>query len=295
MSWSYNQIDVYFLVQDLPLGVGEVNLDDHSDPINNPVWIAASQYGILRGRITLTPSQLNNPTSVTIPGLNGVIYSSMASRTNAKLQFEILVENSWVHNEHDHGLVASRIDLLRSLIRDAKVFSYKMPGVEPNFYLKATKKAECTITDADRNCSLIQGQIEVVPFKYRFAGNVYHTVEPNNWYEHESHYPDGVAKPIIYFHSGGSGVVNLNISSDPVLGPAQYNQVECKNVPAGTILDTGKCLAYYDDIEGVRNPMNDHFVGDYTKLWIPRNRDCYFSSTNGINRYLVYTMEGVDL
>lgn len=290
MSWSYNQIDVYFLLEDLPLGVTEMTLvDDPIDDENTGKWWPASLFGLVRGRPTLTRSQMNTNNSITIPGLNGTIYNSFSTRGNAKLQFDILVENSWVHNEEDNGSVVNRVDMLQMLMTNAKYISYKMPGVAANtFYLETTLKADCTVTDADKDCSVIQAQIEVVPFKHKFSGNQARYLSEQAWFHYETHHPDGVAKPILLFNTGGSGYLICTTDS------RGSNQIICSNVPAGTILDTGKCLAYVEDDElGIVN-VNDKFEGDYTNFWFPRN-DSIIMSSNGMGNINVYTMEGVDI
>lgn len=294
MSWAYNQIDVYFLTQDLPLGVSRINLDDNTDPTNNPLWIPASRYGILRGRPTLTPSQLNSGNTVSIPGRDGVIYPSMSTRGNAKLQFDVLIENSWVHNTEDDGSVAKRMDIMMALIRDAKCISYKMPGVPATFYLIPTKKAEGTITNADENCGIVQAQIEVFPRKMWFAGNYTNQISSGNPLISESHYPDGIAKPTFRFSGNNqvTGAIYLAYVDD--YNNSVTEQVYFEDVYPGTVLDTSKCLAYNIHGSGQRDNVNSSFVGDYTKLWIPKNRQ--YTIATSINDILeVYTKEGVDL
>lgn len=281
MSWSYNQIDIYFLLEEMPLGIESVDLED--DEIE---WFAASTYGIVRGRPSLTLSQMQGSTGTTIPGRNGIIYPSYASRGNAKLQFDILVENSWVHNPDDDGTVQERVDMLMALIRDAKTISYKMPGCPADFYLLTTKKADCTITNVDKDCIVIQATIEIIPFKYWFKGNKANVITSAEWLNYYNDYPNGIAKPVLVFKSTGAGTLTVSTDGDSTV-------ISGTDMELYTVLDTNRCLAYVDNGEGRVN-MNSHFTGDYTKLWIPRSGEIIIASTfNGSIDF--YSKEGVDL
>ena len=273
MSWAFNQIDIYLLTGDLPLGV-----------YNTDTFIPVSRYGIVRGRPALTPSQMNTTGSTPIPGKNGVIYPASASNGNAKVQFDVLVENSWVHNETQNGTVQQRADILMALFRDAKVVSYKMPGCPANFYLKTTKKKDFTISNADKDCIVLQCTMEVVPFKYWFEGNKPILVETTRSFE--THYPD-VAKPSFWLaENGNSGRITVN---------GKYiSTATGKTTTRDTIIDTEKGLVYYyDDEFGQIHNVNNDWAGDYKNLWFPRNATFNVSTTVG--PIVVYTKEGVDL
>lgn len=292
MSWAYNQIDIYFMSQEMPLST-----DDTVTPsINDRYWNAASTYGIVRGRPTLTPASMNGQ-GVTIPGRNGTVYSSSSTRGNAKLQIDILVDNSWVHNETQNGTVTSRADILMTLIRDAKYISYKMPGVPADFYLKVTRKVDVTVGNLDKNAVIVQATLEVKPFKYKFTGLKPIIIEPNTAVEIPIKYPNGICKPLLWFRTMyGSGYINFK-------GKSQVLIVD--QVIANTILDTEECLCYLFDEHDEPISQNGKFKGDYRELWIPKiepedvdggqNWNTSKPLWQNIGQIYYYTKEGVDL
>ena len=254
MSWAYNQIDIFFMTQDIPLDITTVE--------NDRYWNKASDFGIVRSRPALTPSSLTG-TSTSIPGRNGTIYPSSATRGNAKLQFDILIENSWVHNIEDDGTVMSRADILMALIRDTKTISYKMPGVEPNFYLKTTRKIDVTIANLDKDGIVVQATMEIKPFKYWFTGNAHITIEPETAAEIPITYPNGICKPLLRFNTAGMGYINF-------MGNSQVIVADISQIVPGTILDTEECLCYVVGANDKPISQNSKFKGDYRELWLPK-------------------------
>lgn len=291
MSWSYNQIDIYFMTQEMPLaGPNEtVGIDERH-------WNKASDFGIVRSRPSLTPSSLNTQ-GTTIPGRNGSVYPSNSTRGNAKLQIDILVENSWVHNETRDGTVASRADILMTIMRDCNYISYKMPGVSADFYLKVTRKIDVTMTNVDKDGAVVQGTFEVKPFKYKFSGLTPIVIDPNTQTNIPVAYPNGVCKPLLLFKTmNGSGHINYR-------GESQV--ITASQVLQNTYLDTENCLCYTVS-GGKAISQNSKFKGDYRKLWIPKRsmedidkgKDYWRTMESiwqNIGLIYYYTKEGVDL
>lgn len=173
MAWAYNQIDAKISPRNNQLG--EVNP-------NNGNWWTISDYGIMRGRPTLTPSSVDSGNNSAIPGRNGNPYPINKRRGNATLEFEVLVVDSWPFKNSELKLY-ERVAQLKAIGARAKRITYKEPGRdlvynnqlqkwEPS-YLSFFIVYNTTVTeqDADEKVSVLKFKMEVHPFKYDFEGN----------------------------------------------------------------------------------------------------------------------------
>ena len=173
MAWAYNQIDVKVSPRDNQLG--EVNP-------NNDNWWTISDFGIMRGRPTITPSTVDSGNNSAIPGRNGNPYPVNKRRGNATLEFEVLVADAWPFQGSSLKLY-ERIARLKAIGISAKRISYKEPGRDliwdetlgqwipgyKSFFI--VYNTTVTEQDADEKCSVLKFKMEVYPFKFDFEGN----------------------------------------------------------------------------------------------------------------------------
>ena len=249
MSWAYNNIDIYVTdTDDLTLDTSVTN------------WVPLSNYGILRGRPSLTLSTVEGDT-ITIKKKDGRPLSIDSSRKNAKLEFEILVVDTWVFT--DTSTVQDRVDILMAMLNSMKRVSYKEPGKEPYFYYVVYSKT-LTLTDADEKAATIKVSLDIHPFEYFFTGNIPVQIPSGGTSEQitvNNSFPCSLAKPIYIL--SGSGTIWVETDG------ANAGVVTAEEAPSATVIDTFRGLAY-----GVENgeivPRNRYFEGDYENLWLPK-------------------------
>lgn len=275
MSWAYNQIDVYISTQDNILGETSVNTNS---------WVPLSIYGILRGRPVLTPSTVEGD-KVTITGRDGRSVSTISSRANAKLEFEILAVDAWPFATlKAQGItVRKRIDILKALLNNTVRITYKEPGRDPDSFF-IVYSTTLTLTDADEKAQSIKVSMELHPFEYWFSGNTQITVAASGSYTFTNQLPDAECYPIYQIPADVSGQPNITVNNN-VLAYTP-NTV----ITTGLItIDTFDQLAYYSPSV---NP-NRYFNGSYDKLTFPVGSNVVHNNTN--KAIYIYTRKGMTL
>lgn len=305
-GWAYNLIDLY--ISDKPNQLGETQ-------ISTVLWDQISLYGLMRGRPTLTPST-NNAQKQTIPGRPGELYSVVQQRSNAKLQFEILVADAWpfaalkAGNNPWLNNVFNRAYYIVDILNNAKRVSYKEPGKPATDYYEVISVTN-EITDSDERAMLIKCTIEIFPFKFSFDGNEAHVVNAaggvnkvewnlkpysecwpvfttNNFSDSSANNFNFVVTAEERVISGSSVTYNT-VRVGHIYVPAE-RLYDFRNVMVGKslIVDTNKLMAYNSDI----SPMNKYLYGDYDKLRFPGG--CYITIQNNSTVTLyVYTRRGI--
>ena len=275
MTWAYNEIDVYVTETDNILG--ETSIDTTS---SNALWVSLSTYGILRGRPTLTSSTFEGD-SVTIKMRDGRPMAIDKSRKNAKLEFEILVADTWTFADRT-DTVWDRINILQTLLNTAKRVSYKEPGKSNTFYY-LVYNTSVTITDADEKAAAVKVSMDIHPFEFFLSGNRKLTVPSNGYLEVANLLPKSQCMPT--FSVTGTGMIAIAEGND-ILG-----SVSCETAPAATILDTFIGIAW-TIVGGEVVNANQCFSGDYETLWLPANRTLRVVNTFANDIY-IYTREGI--
>lgn len=308
-GWAYNLIDLY--ISDKPNQLGETQ-------ISTVLWDQISLYGLMRGRPTLTPST-NNAQKQTIPGRPGELYSVVQQRSNAKLQFEILVADAWPFAALKAGdnpwlnNVFNRAYYIVDILNNAKRVSYKEPGKPATDYYEVISVTN-EITDSDERAMLIKCTMEIFPFKFSFDGNEAHTIaanqqSPTTLLEWNLH-PYSVCWPIFVSDtfSGSSYNVGIYVTCRRKIrgsSPVSFEQVSYGYVstpqdrlntfgPAISgkklIIDTNKMQAY--DNSSTPNPMNKYLSGDYDKVRFAGG--CYIDIHNtSAVAFNIYTRRGI--
>lgn len=245
MSWAYNNIDVYVSLSDNILGETSVATEN---------WVPLSSYGILRGRPALTPSSLEGD-QLSIPGRDGSPYDLLSRRRgNAKIEFEILVVDTWVFADMELT-IQDRVDIILALINGMKRVSYKMPGKEPYFYY-IVYKSSATLTDADEKAATIKVQCDVHPFEYFFTGNIPIEIPASGTVQVNNSFPCSVCMPT-YVVAGGGGDLYLD---------SNYRVSVSSSLNHAAMLDTFTWIV--SDLSGQEN-LNRYFSGEYSDLHIP--------------------------
>lgn len=264
-NWTYNQIDVYLTDTDNILG---------ETSVVNERWVSLSTYGLLRGRVALTPSTVEG-TQLQIPRRDGKTYTVDSARGNAKLDFELLIADDWPHKSLNQT-IRTRADIVMAYLNSAKRIAYKQPGRAADSYF-LVYKTTLTLTDADEKAMTIKVSMEVHPFEFLLSGNAPVQIGPNYSITMNNAFPLSVCKPS--FVVGGTG--NITVDGHTVTAT--------KTVPANTLIDTFTGLV--SDQTGVYN-RNDYFDGDYEGLYIPTKESV--SITNGFSQTItLYVRRGM--
>lgn len=279
MAWAYNDIDVYVTETDNILG--ETVIDSTSQ---NALWVSLSTYGILRGRPTLTSSTFEGD-SVTIKMRDGRPMAIDKSRKNAKLEFEILVADTWVFASRT-DTVWDRINILQSLLYSAKRISYKEPGKSNNFYY-LIYNTSVTITDADKKAAAVKVSMDIHPFEFLLSGNRGLTVPSNGYLEINNLLPKSTCMPT-FAVSGTGSILLLELSGQAY---ETIGGVSVITAPSPTILETFTGIAW-TILDGNITNATQCFNGDYQSLWLPANRTLRVASTFE-SAILLYTREGI--
>lgn len=261
VDWAYNDIDVYVSASDNILGETSVNTNS---------WVPLSTYGLLRSRVALTPSTVEG-NSFTIPGRDGKTYSTDSGHGNAKLEFEILIADEWVHRASEttaNMTVRARYDMVAALLNNARRIAYKQPGRSANSYF-IVYKTTLTFQDADEKAFVIKAQMEVFPFEFYLDGNVPITIKdrtkfPQDRYGFSNPLPFSDCYPTIVV-GGGLGKITITPTGMPGYpgGEIQY----LSEVPQNTIIDSFLNLAYYSSGNN-RTNRNMYFLGDFRKIMV---------------------------
>lgn len=273
--WSYNDIDVYISSYDNILG--EVSVETSS-------WVALSTYGLLRGRPKLTPSTVS-ANGLEIPGRDGTTYQVDSRRGNAKIEFEILIADEWVHKgaqELDGLSVRDRTDIVFSLCNLMKRVAWKCPGRDADSYF-LVYKVKLTPTDGYDVAQVIKVELEVHPFEWFFEGNKPEITELKTL-QVENPIPFSVCKPVYVFQGTGSiTVTNTTTGASGTVSATAYpGNLE-------VVLDTWKQIAYTK--ESTLN-ANRFLNGEYSNLWIFEGETVNITH-NFTNEITVYTRKGI--
>lgn len=277
--WSYNDIDVYITPTENVLG--EVSVDTNN-------WTALSLYGLVRGRPKLTPSTVT-ANGLEIPGRDGTTYQVDSRRGNAKIEFEILIADEWVHRQLERekpeiaGLsVRQRTDIVFSLCNLMKRVAWKCPGRDADSYF-LVYKVKLTPTDGYDVAQVIKVELEVHPFEWFFEGNKPEITEVKSLTV-ENPIPFSVCKPVYVFKGTGSiTVTNTDTGGSGTVSATAYPG----NVDV--VLDTWKQIAYTKD-----NTLNanKYLNGEYSNLWIFEGETVEITH-NFTNEITVYTRKGI--
>lgn len=309
-GWAYNLIDLY--ISDKPNQLGETQ-------ISTVLWDQISLYGLMRGRPTLTPST-NNAQKQTIPGRPGELYSVVQQRSNAKLQFEILVADAWPFAELKAGdnpwlnNVFNRAYYIVDILNNAKRVSYKEPGKPATDYYEVISVTN-EITDSDERAMLIKCTMEIYPFKFNFDGNEPINIDSGDVYEYlpinlrpySECWPIFVSETI----SGSNEYPYLTVtnykrefkdgawryvqkSTGSVYAPPEKREeLNVELLLNKLVIDTNKLQAYtsseYTDIPV---PMNKYLTGDYDSLRFMGNSYITINNT-GTMSFELYTRRGI--
>ena len=280
--WSYNDIDVYITPTENILG--EVSVDTNN-------WTALSLYGLVRGRPKLTPSTVT-ANGLEIPGRDGTTYQVDSRRGNAKIEFEILIADEWVHRQLEQtkpeiaGLsVRERTDIVFSLCNLMKRVAWKCPGRDADSYF-LVYKVKLTPTDGYDVAQVIKVELEVHPFEWFFEGNKPEITELKTL-QVENPTPFSLCKPVYVFSGIGSITVTNTITH-------ASGSISVTSAPSGSpqlVLDTWTEMAYIKDTDPIVNASR-YISGDYTNLWIfdGETVDITHTFTNEIT---VYTRKGI--
>ena len=264
-GWSYNQIDIRISQFDNILG--------DTDP-EAVTWEALSRVSLVRGRPSITPSSVD-ANQLSIPGRMGKPYSLIAGRTNAVLQFELLVADAWPFEELAQvealDTVEKRVNYVKAKLMYAKRVCYKEPGRNWDWFFEIYK-IDITENDADERACVLQIKMEVFPFKYYFSGNGGTTVNSASNFNFTSlvtYYP---CNPI-YKISGNSVSGNLR-----VVGAKGGIQSWSKEVSVAKnsnepimYIDAEKLLVYCTDAnESYISSGTEYTNGNLDNLRIPK-------------------------
>lgn len=270
MSWAYNDIDVY--VTDTDNVLGETSVDTSN-------WTPLSALGTLRGRPALTPSTVSAD-ALEIPGRDGTTYNVDARRGNAKVEFEILIADSWTHAALDMT-VRERADCIFSLLNSMKRVAWKCPGRDADSYF-LVYKTTLTVTDGDEKAYTIKASLEVHPFEWLFEGNKPELTE-NHVLVVRNPLPLSRCMPVVVVN--GAGAITYT--------PAQGTQFTCITATASSygdiVIDSWKEMVYTKT--GTRN-ANRNVTGDLTNLWIYTGETITITSSFN-SEITVYTRKGI--
>lgn len=303
-GWKYNLIDLY--VSNKPNQLGETAI--------NSEWEQISLYGLMRGRPTLTPST-NNATKGQIPGRPGEIYSTVLKRSNAKIQFEILVADAWPFAElkagNDEWLnnVYNRTFYILDILNNAKRVSYKEPGKTAYDYFEVVSVTN-EVSDADKKAAVIKCTMEIFPFKYEFSGNQAISIVPYTLYEYQpiNLRPHSECWPIFVSDtiSDANEKIYLTVAcydKITVSGHATYRLKsqgevmvpDSKKAAFSTALNGKKAIIDTNNLQAYDNnsePINRYFTGEYDTLRIPGNSYVTVENT-GTRNITMYTRRGI--
>ena len=274
MGWHYNDLDVYVSA------VSDV-LDETSYETEN--WFRVSQLGLIRSRPTITRST-NSTQKQQIPGTIGELRSTVEQRSNAKIQFEILVADAWpfasLKTSQNTLLqtVLNRALYLEQVLNQAKRVAIKEQGHPTKEYYDVVDVA-VEFNDADEKASVLKCTMEVYPFIYDFSTNAKIVIPALGSQTVYNTLPYSECSPLYLLYGIGSELANKSVHVT-----CSRNNIEISNytlqikpsIPStvtGMVIDTKKMQAY-DQLTlqtGNVTPLNRYCIGDYDKLRLPAN------------------------
>lgn len=255
VDWAYNDIDVYVSASDNILGETSVNTNS---------WVPLSTYGLLRSRVALTPSTVEG-TSIPIPGRDGKAYSTDSGHGNAKLEFEILIADEWVHRLSEttaNMTVRARYDMVAALLNNARRIAYKQPGRSANSYF-IVYKTTLTFQDADEKAFVIKAQMEVFPFEFFLNGNTPTTIAVNGTHTFTNPMPNSDCCPT-YLIGNGQGKIGVKVNNAADFTYVKVAKTVAEQDQANKVtIDTYLGLVYTIKTKDNRN---DYISGDLKLL-----------------------------
>lgn len=290
MGWHFNDLDVYVsAVSDV---LGETSYETSN-------WVSVSNYGLVRSRPTVTRST-NSAQNVTIPGTLGEKYSRIEQRSNAKIQFEILIGDVWPHahlkksNNTFLRTVLNRALYLEQVLNMAKRVAVKEQGHDTMEYYEVAD-VNIELNDAYENAAVIKCTMDIYPFLYDFSSNAPITIAANASQTLHNELPYSECCPVYIFNNSGS---NKTVSFAYYRGNTLLSNftLEIKALPAGKtlVIDTKKMQAYDKTSldNGNPEPLNKYVNGDYDQMRIPQNSIA--TITNGTSGAItVYMRKGL--
>lgn len=281
VDWAYNDIDVYLSPSDNILGETSVNTNS---------WVPLSTYGLLRSRVALTPSTVEG-TSISIPCRDGKAISTDSGRGNAKIEFEVLIADEWVHRASEttaNMTLRERYDMVAALLNNTKRVAYKQPGRSANSYF-IVYKTNLTFQDADEKVFIIKAQMEVHPFEFYFVGNIPTTIAVNATETFTNFLPLSECGPI-YLVGNGAGSIKIKLNDSAtwleVKVAKAINESDAANKVA---IDTTKNLVYTIKTKDNRN---DYISGDLKLLRFKQGDTIYIQNKLAAD-LVVYPRNGI--
>lgn len=284
VDWAYNDIDVYISSSDNILGETSVNTTS---------WVPLSTYGLLRSRVALTPSTVEG-TSITIPGRDGKTYSTDSGRGNAKIEFEILIADEWVHRTSETTAsmtVRERTDMVAALLNNARRVAYKQPGRTADSYFMIYKTT-LTFQDADEKAFVIKVQMEVYPFEFYLSGNTPITIAAGGTASFANPLPNSVCRPTYVIGNTGAGYIDL--SREPQSVATRFNRVLVRkaiNQAEGNELVLDSFLQLIYSKTTIEN-MNTYIDGDVQNVKFPQGMTTYINNFT-LATVIVYPRGGI--
>lgn len=270
VNWTYNDIDVYISSSDNILGETSVNTNS---------WVPLSTYGLLRSRVALTPSTVEG-TAITIPSRDGKTYSTDSGRGNAKIEFEVLIADEWVHRTSETTAsmsVRERTDMVAALLNNVRRVAYKQPGRTANSYFMVYKTTQ-TFQDADEKAFVIKVQMEVHPFEFYLSGNTPITIAAGGTGSFTNLLPNSVCRPTYVIGNTGDGYIDL--SREPQSVAARFNRVHVRktiNQAEGNELVLDSFLQLIYSKTTIEN-MNSYIDGDVQNVKFPQGMTTYINN-----------------
>ena len=276
MGWHYNDLDIYVsALYDV--------LDETSYETAN--WFRVSQLGLIRSRPTVTRST-NNAEKKSVPGTIGELRSTVEQRSNAKIQFEILVADAWpfasLKTSQNTLLqtVLNRALYLEQVLYTAKRVAVKEQGHPTKEYYEVEDVA-VEFNDADEKAAVLKCTMEVFPYIYDFSTNEKIVIAANGNQTVYNTLPYSECSPLYLFNGIGSALANGNVRvrcSKNNVEISDYTMQIKSNIPSsvtGLVVDTKRMQAYDQSFLQSQStditPMNKYCYGDYDKLRIPAN------------------------
>lgn len=284
VNWTYNDIDVYLSSSDNILGETSVNTTS---------WVPLSTYGLLRSRVALTPSTVEG-TTITIPGRDGKTYSTDSGRGNAKIEFEVLIADEWVHRTSETTAsmtVRERADMVAALLNNTRRVAYKQPGRTANSYFMVYKTT-LTFQDADEKAFVIKAKMEVYPFEFYLSGNAPITIAAGGTGTFANALPNSECRPTYIIGNTASGYVDL--ATEPQSVTARFNRIEVRKAisqEAGNelVLDSFLQLIYS---KNTIDNMNSYINGDVAGVRLPQGITTYINNFT-LATVIVYPRGGI--
>lgn len=290
MAWAYNEIDVMVS-----------NMENQLiSPASDTSFVSLSNYGIVRSRPVIVPSTMN-ANQITVPGMDGTLYSSIKQRSNASLEFELLIVNAWPFANSGLTLL-ERLYTATTRCRDAKRVMYKEPGRDNTFYLEV-RKVDITESDVDQDAALLKIKMEVYPFKFDFIGNNHIDIARNHSERFEDSVKYSPCNPIYAIKTGDTALHSFDIyyidEKDAIVERKTMEvRTDDKTKNEMIYIDTGKLLAYYlltgSGQAGLKSkPAGRYLNGVIEDFRFKHIPGCTLFVISGVPELHVYTREGM--